>query len=111
MRLLRRLLRYSVRAIAVFAIILLLAVGSTQTGWFQDWVRRYIVREAARYLDGELRIGRLSGNLFYGIRLSDIALVQNGETIISLKDLKVDYSAFDLISSGIVLDEIELNQP
>lgn len=111
MRILRRLLRYLVRAVAVLAIVLILAVGATQTGWFKDWVRRYIVREAAQYLDGELRIGRLSGNLFYGVRLSDIALVQNGETIIALKDLRLDYSAIDLISSGIVLDEIELNQP
>ena len=53
----------------------------------------------------------MSGSLFYGIRMSDIALVQDGETVIAVKDLRVDYNAWRLAASGIVLDEIELNQP
>ena len=111
MRILRRLLRYLMMTVAVLMVVILLGIGYTQTGWFKDWLRRYIVREAAKYLNGELRIGKVSGSLFYGIRMSDIALVQDGETVISVKDLRVDYSAFRLVASGIVLDEIELNQP
>lgn len=111
MRILRRLLRYLMMTVAVVMVVILLGIGYTQTGWFKDWLRRYIVREAAQYLNGELRIGQLSGSLFYGIRMSDITLVQDGETVIALKDLRVDYSAFRLVASGIVLDEIELNQP
>ncbi len=111
MRILRRLLRYLMMTVAVLMVVILLGIGYTQTGWFKDWLRRYIVREAAQYLNGELRIGKVSGSLFYGIRMSDIALVQDGETVIALKDLRVDYSAFRLVASGIVLDEIELNQP
>ena len=111
MRILRRLLRYLMMTIAVIMVVILLGIGYTQTGWFKDWLRRYIVREAAQYLNGELRIGKVSGSLFYGIRMSDITLVQDGETVIALKDLRVDYSAWRLAASGIVLDEIELNQP
>jgi hypothetical protein len=111
MRILRRLLRYLMMTVAVLMVVVLLGIGYTQTGWFKDWLRRYIVREAGQYLNGELRIGKVSGSLFYGIRMSDIALVQDGETVIALKDLRVDYSAFRLVASGIVLDEIELNQP
>ena len=45
-----------------------LAVVSTQTSWFKDWLRRYIARQATTVLDGELSIGRLRGNLFSGSR-------------------------------------------
>ncbi len=42
-------------------------------------------RRRAQYLNGELHIGKVSGSLFYGIRMSDIALVQDGETVIALQ--------------------------
>jgi autotransporter translocation and assembly factor TamB len=43
--------------------------------------------------------------------MSDVALTQQGEKIIAIKDLHVDYSVFELISRGIALSEIELSQP
>jgi len=107
----RRLLRLVVFLVMLLVAIVSIALISTQTGWFKDWLRRYIMRQSAQFLQGELQIGRLSGNLFFGVALSDVTLTQDGQPIIAIKDLKVDYSAFDLVSSGIVLDEIELNQP
>lgn len=113
-----RLRRWVKRLVRVLVITLVLCLGiaglallGTQTGWFKDWLRRYIVRESSQFLNGELQIGRLSGNLFFGVSLSDVALVQNGQRIITFKDLKVDYSVLDMASQGIVLDEIEMNQP
>ena len=44
-----------------------MAVIVTQTAWFKEWMRGFIVRQASNYLNGELTIGRLDGNLFYGV--------------------------------------------
>jgi autotransporter translocation and assembly factor TamB len=111
MRILRRLARILLFTLMICLGVIALALLATQTPWFKDWLRRYIVRESAQVLNGELTIGRLSGSLFFGIAMSDVALTQQGEKIITIKDLHVDYSVFELISRGIALNEIELNQP
>jgi autotransporter translocation and assembly factor TamB len=111
MRLLRRIARIVLFTLMLGIGVLILALIATQTPWFKDWLRRYIVREASQVLNGELTIDRLSGSLFFGIAMSGVTLTQQGEKIISIKDLHVDYSVFELISRGIALREIELNQP
>src|SRR5262245_25367020 len=87
-------------------MLLSLALIVSQTPWFRDWIRRTIVREAKQYLNGELTIGRLGGNLFFGVTLSDVAVDVSGERVVAMKSLEVDYSIFQLISTGIVLDRI-----
>src|SRR5262245_32607800 len=87
-------------------IVVALSLIVSQTPWFRDWIRRTIVREAKQYLNGELTIGQLSGNLFFGVKLSDVAVDVSGDRVIAVKSLAVDYSVFHLISSGIVLDKI-----
>ncbi len=83
----------------------------SQTPWFKDWLRRYIVRESKQYLNGELSIGTLGGNLFFGVQLADVAVDVSGERVIAVKALELDYNALQLISRGIVLDQIKLDQP
>lgn len=111
MRLVRRLLH-------ALLLVLMLVVGATaaavivtQTLWFKNWLRGYVVREAGQYLNGTLSISRLGGNLFYGLRLEDVDVTVDGMQVVSVKDATFDYSAFELISRGLSLDAIHLNQP
>ena len=61
------------RLLQVVAILFTLVIGAasltlivSQTVWFKDWLRGFIVRQADDYLNGRLTIGRLGGNLFFG---------------------------------------------
>ena len=52
----------------VLIVVLTLVVGATaaalivsQTAWFKNWLRGYIIREANTYLNGTLSIERLGG--------------------------------------------------
>jgi hypothetical protein len=92
-------------------MLVCLALIVSQTPWFRDWIRRTIVREAKQYLDGELTIGRLGGNLFFGVTLSDVAVDVSGDRVVAVKSLEVDYSIATLISRGIVLDRLVLTAP
>src|SRR5436190_2093377 len=81
MRVLRRLVH-------VLIIILTLVVGAaaaaiivSQTVWFKNWLRGYIVREANQYLNGTLSIQRLGGSLFFGIEIENIG-ISDGEVAI-----------------------------
>src|SRR5262245_59761263 len=102
----------------VLLIVATLLVGATtaaiivsQTAWFKNWLRLYIVREASQYINGQLHIERLGGNLFSGIEMENIAVAMGGEDVIVVKDLGLDYSIFELISKGLSVDEIRLNRP
>src|SRR5688500_5811523 len=111
MRALRRLSRYV--AIAVLSIVIVLGAGVavTQTSWFKNWLRQKAVSQAAQYLNGELTIARLGGNIFTGVELDGGVLHHEGQTPVAIDKLTVAYSAFTMISSGLVLDSMTLQNP
>ena len=106
------------RSLQVLAFICTLVVGVasmavivTQTTWFKEWLRGFIVRQAEDYVNGRLSIGRLDGNLFFGVELEDIDVTMNGKTVVNIKDAGLDYNVFSFVRGGVVLDDIRLNQP
>ena len=110
-----KLLRRSLQVVAFVGTlmvgILAIALIVSQTPWFRDWLRRYVVRESKQYLNGELTIGRIGGNLLFGVDVSDVAVDVSGERVVAVKSLELDYSILDFISKGIVVDEIKLVSP
>ena len=109
-----RIFRRSLQVIALVGTIMVgivaVALIVSQTPWFRDWLRRYVVRESKQYLNGELSIGHLGGNLLFGVDLSDVAVDVSGERVVAVKTVEVDYSIFDLISKGIVLKKPAISQ-
>ena len=102
----------------VVAFICTLIVGVTamavivsQTTWFKEWLRGFIVRQADDYVNGRLNIGRLDGNLFFGVEMEDVDVTVNGEQVVALKDVGVDYNFLTFLTDHVVLDHIRLNQP
>jgi hypothetical protein len=111
MRATRRLSRYV--AIAVLSLVILLGAGVavTQTTWFKNWLRQKAVSQASQYLNGELTITRLSGNLFTGVALEGVALRHEGQTAVAIDKLTVQYSPMSMISDGLILDSMTLDNP
>ena len=106
------------RLVHALVLVLTLVIGAaaaaiivSQTAWFKNWLRAYIVREAHQYLNGTLSIERLGGNLFFGIEMENVAVSMDGQEIVAVKDLGLDYNAFQLIARGLSVDNIRLDQP
>src|SRR5437870_3219849 len=106
------------RLLHALIVVMTLVIGATgaviivtQTAWFKNWLRVYIEREANQYLNGQMSIGRLGGNLFYGIELENIGVSLDGTQVVAVKDLGLDYSVFELVSKGLSVDNIRLNKP
>src|SRR5436190_11869670 len=106
------------RSLQVIAFICTLLVGTasmvvivTQTTWFKEWLRGFIVRQAEDYVNGRLSIGRLDGNLFFGVELEDVDVTMNGKTVVDIKDVGVDYNMFTFFGGHVVLDDIRINKP
>jgi autotransporter translocation and assembly factor TamB len=91
--------------------IIALALIASQTPWFRGWLRGFIERQAKQYVNGTVSIGSLGGNLFYGIQLGDVAVEFNGERVMTLKNVEIKYSVSELVSQGITVREIRLDEP
>jgi hypothetical protein len=111
MRIVRRLTH-------VLIIVLTLVVGAaaaaiivSQTAWFKNWLRGYIVAQANLYLNGTLSIERLGGNLFFGLEMENIAVSMDGSQVVAAKDLGLDYNVFQLLTEGLSVDNLRLGNP
>ncbi len=111
-------MRVARRIVHALLLVLTLIVGATaaviivsQTMWFKNWLRGYIVAEAGQYLNGQLSIQRLGGNLFFGVELDNVGITLDGSEVVAVENLGVDYNVFDLITKGLSVDSISLEHP
>src|SRR5918911_2707019 len=111
MRIARRLVHALILVLTLLVGATAAAIIVTQTAWFKNWLRGYIVREANQYLNGTLSIDRLGGNLFFGVEMQNIGVSMDGSQVVAVKDLGVDYNVFELITKGLSIDDIRLNKP
>src|SRR5512132_2989920 len=111
MRAIRRILQVVTFVGTLLIGVLAVSLIVSQTPWFRDWLRRYIVRESKQYLNGQLAIGALDGNLLFGVDLSDVSVDISGKRVVAVKGLELNYSLFEIVSKGVVLDKITLDQP
>jgi uncharacterized protein involved in outer membrane biogenesis len=111
MRIARRLSHLLLLIVVLVVGAAAAAVVFTQTSWFKDWLRGYIVAEAKQYLNGDLSIGRLDGNLFSGVELENVAVSIDGSEVVAIKDLGLDYSLLELLTRGVWIDRLRINRP
>jgi len=109
------LARRSLQVVAFLCTLIVgvtsMAVIVTQTTWFKEWLRGFIVRQAEDYVNGRLSIGRLDGNLFSGIELGDIAIKQNGKDVVDVGEVGLQYNPWTFIKGDVVLQHIRLDRP
>src|SRR3954471_16226273 len=111
----KKYLRRTLQIVALVGTLLIgiiaLALIVSQTPWFRDWLRRFVVRQAGNYVNGTVSIGSLGGNLFYGVQLGDVSIDVNGEHVMTLKQVEIKYSVSELISQGMTVRQIVVQQP
>src|SRR6478672_11835483 len=111
MRIVRRLVHALIIVVTLIIGATAAAIIVSQTAWFKNWLRGYIVREANQYLNGTLSIQRLSGNLFFGIEMENIGVSMDGSEVVGVKDLGLNYNAFELLVKGMSVDSIRIDKP
>ena len=92
------------------ALVVLLAIGALvlQTPWAHDRARRMIESRVTRMLNGELRIGALTGSFWGGVTLANVTITQQGVPVISAASVAVRYRPWQVFRAGVV-DEVVLN--
>lgn len=84
--------RIAVGAVLVVVIAGLVAWAASRSAWGREEVRHLIEQQAARALNGELTIGRVSGSLVGGVTLSDVRFVHAGREAVSASAVEVQFS-------------------
>src|SRR5256714_2478637 len=111
MRIVRRFAHVLILVVTLVVGAAAAAIIVSQTAWFKNWMRGYIVREANQYLNGTLSIQRLGGNLFFGVEMENIAVSMDGSQVVAVKDLGLDYNVFELLTRGLSVENIRLDKP
>jgi autotransporter translocation and assembly factor TamB len=111
MLIVRRVFRVLLMTVAAVIVVAGALAALTQTSWFKARLRDYIVRESGQYLNGQLSIQKLGGNLFSGIELENIELSMDGSRVVAVQSLALDYRMAELVGQGLSLDYIRLDKP
>src|SRR5262245_39171406 len=107
----RRLLHVLVVVLILFAGTAAAAAIVSQTAWFKNRLRVYVVAQASKYLNGDIKISRLDGNLFSGLELEGISISMGDRPVLSVKDIGLRYNLYQLITSNMTIDELRVNEP
>jgi translocation and assembly module TamB len=85
----------------------------TRTDWGMERARRFAVSWLEQRVEGELRIGRVTGpGLLGGVVIHDFAIVDpRGRPFTSMDSLELSYNWRSLLAGRIVLDRMVLYQP
>ncbi|HEX6135054.1 MAG TPA: translocation/assembly module TamB domain-containing protein [Longimicrobiales bacterium] len=96
---------------------LLLAVAAiwllSRTDWGMERVRGFAVQWIAERVDGEVRVGRISGSgLLGGVIIHDFGIVDSrGRPFLATDSLELNYNIRTLLGGSIVLNDIILYGP
>jgi translocation and assembly module TamB len=110
-RLVKRVLRVTIVAVAVVLVLVGIAMALLETGWAKNQLRALMVREANRFLTATLEIDRLEGSLFRGLQLGGVRLSREGERVIAIDEVEVSYSIRELIEGGTVIRRLKVVRP
>ena len=111
MRIVRRLTHVLILVLTLVVGAAAAAVIVSQTAWFKNWLRGFIIAQANQYLNGTLSIERLGGNLFFGVEMENIGVSMDGSQVVAVQDLGLKYNVFQLITKGLSVEEIRLDKP
>jgi autotransporter translocation and assembly factor TamB len=105
-RVARRIVTYG----ALFFFVLVLGlIALLYTPWFKRYARDFIVRQSHSVINGDLSIGRLSGNFVSGLVLEDVVVQQGPLTAVRVGRLVVHYSVSQVArGNAIVIDRLDV---
>ena len=105
------LLRIALFAVAAISIIGVIGALVVRTDWANNQARQLLLAQAHRYLNATLEIDRIDGFLLGGVRFVNVRLSRDGETLVTIDELSVDYGLRDLFGDGVTITRLTLTRP
>ena len=103
----RRLIRWVVRLLVVLLVLAVGVVLLLETPWAHDRVRRLIEARVSDMLEGQLRIGAVTGSFWGHVTLANVVVTQGNSPVISIGSVSARYTPWRVYTTG-TIDEIVL---
>ncbi len=107
----KRWLKRIAVTIGIFILLIGLILGLTQTSFFRNWLKNQLVERSNDYLNGQLSIADIEGNLFTHIRAKDILVTTRDDTVLYIPSLKIDLTPSRLFHRELKIDSVTVDSP
>lgn len=93
------------------ALLILALRLSLRTSWVQNWVKGTVVETANSQLNGTLYIDNLSGDLWKEIKLSNLQLRMQDDTLAHIDSISASYNIWALLQSRVDISQLMVSNP
>ncbi|MFZ1682818.1 MAG: translocation/assembly module TamB domain-containing protein [Candidatus Zixiibacteriota bacterium] len=107
----RSFLKYFVIIAGSLVGLLAIAIASTQTSMFRDWLRGKIEQQGNKRINGQLTIGSLEGSLFTSVQLGNILVKDQSDTVLFIKSVRVLMSPMQILYRAVAIDSVYIEDP
>ncbi|MBN1481538.1 translocation/assembly module TamB [candidate division KSB1 bacterium] len=107
------MVKKSVKFILVILLLVLLFLAAIplflQTRPFKNWLASFVEKTVSKSLNAEISIGRIDGNFFTKLHLSDLVVASDQDTIAAISALSLSYTPRHLLHKKIVFSSIVID--
>lgn len=107
----KKLLKYFGIVVAAFIVLIAILAAFTQTAIFKNWLKNKAVALAQSYVNGQVSIEALKGNLFTHFELEGLSISQKDERVIGIRRASINYNPLALLSNRIAVSRFKLEAP
>ena len=107
----KQAVKYIAIILAGLLLLIVILMLLTQTAFFREKVKNRIVAEAERFLNFNLEIEELNGNLYRNIEFNKVRLLDHGKAVAGLESLKLEYRLFPLLTGELFIDLLVIDSP
>lgn len=108
---LKRLLTFLVYASLIFVVILILSVGFTQTSYFKEQVRSYLLSSLREQINGSLVLGAIRGNFLTGFTVDSLSIIYQGTPVITSGLITYTHDPLALLRKEVRIQRLAIHQP
>ncbi|RPI01352.1 MAG: hypothetical protein EHM64_15870, partial [Ignavibacteriae bacterium] len=98
-----------------FAVILLFGIiaiiGYTQTRSFKTYLRDLILHESVTFMNGELHLDAIEGNLISGFRVNNVHVTEGGMELFSAQRLEIKYDPIGFLFKRVSISNVVIEKP
>ena len=109
-----RFFSYALLIICILLFFITLVISATQTVFFRDWVRYYLVGKINDNFSSKfttISIGEIEGNFFSEIIVRNASLKLKNDEMVRFDIVKIKYNIFGLLDKHVELSEVTLENP
>ncbi|MFA6770592.1 MAG: hypothetical protein WCR71_05405, partial [Bacteroidales bacterium] len=98
-------------SLAAIILVLVFTALFIQTSYFKSKLPSLVEKTASRYLNGTLKVEKISGNLYKGIVLNNVLLLDKQDTVAFIPELSAHYNLFSLLRNKLEITSAKLSHP